>query len=352
MVHIVLTFDYELPLGGVAESFRKSLFDPTEDLLALAQELDVPLNFFADILCHVRFKEHQRKDFTDPFEKQLQRAYFQGHDVQLHLHPHWLNTEIDQKHFYPSHEFVPGDFAGNHPPNNIMGIVEKGVQALQQIMEPTGKPYACSAYRGGGYVLSPATSEILRALHANSIRIDSSISKGYFFKSNLACVDYTQTPSKANWFLDMQGRLSAENKEESGIFEIPIASKSKSLFETPTFLKMKKYSHRAPEKRGNVIFKRPSKLTMREKIKSALSSRMLSFDNYTYSKDFPIKILKTYLRNHYKGSPIFLAAVSHPKSMGAYSFEMMRHFVSETRKIYGHKVKFTTYTDIKKELNL
>ncbi len=352
MIHIVLTFDYELPLGGIAESFSKSLFEPAEDLLALAKEIDVPLNFFADVLCHARFKEYNRHDFTDPFEKQLQSAYKQGHDVQLHLHPHWLNTEIDHNRFYPSGEFVLGDFAGNDPPNNIMGIVEKGVHALRQIIEPTGKPYDCCAYRGGGYVLSPATAETLQALYAHGIRIDSSISKGYFFKSDLACVDYTRTPSKANWFLDMEGRLCFENAGEGGIFEVPIASKAKSLFETPTFLKMKKFSHRAPGKRGNVIFKRPPHLTTGEKFKSVLSSRMLSFDNYTYSKDFPVKILRSHVRKHYKGKPIFLAAVSHPKSMGAYSFELMRHFVKETRKIYGSEVRFTTLTGIKKKLNL
>ncbi len=352
MINILLTFDYELPLGGVAESFSKSLFDPAEEVLALAKEIDVPLNLFADVLCYSRFKAYKRQDFTVPFEKQLQRAYIRGHDVQLHLHPHWLHTEIDHNHFYPSKQFVLADFADNDYPDNIMGIVEKGVTTLQQIIEPTGKPYVCCAYRGGGYVLSPATAETLQALHAHGIRIDSSISKGYFFKSDLSCVDYTRTPSKANWFLDMQGRLCCENAGERGIFEIPIASKAKSLFEMPTSLKMKKYGHRAPEKRGNVIFKRPAQRTAREKIMSLLSSRMLSFDNYTYAKDFPVKILKSHVKKHYTGEPLYLAVVSHPKSMGAYSFELMKHFVHETRKLYGSKVTFKTFTGIKNERNL
>ena len=58
-------------------------------------------------------------------------------------------------------------------------------------------------------------------------------------------------PSAPNWFIGLDGALHKAAKE--GIYEIPISSKPKSLFEKPTSLKLKKYSFRAPENHGRQI---------------------------------------------------------------------------------------------------
>jgi len=350
MINVLMTFDYELPLGGLDGSFSQTLFDPGSKLLALAQNMNVPLNFFADILCYQRFKELGRTDFTSPFEKQLQESFSSGHDVQLHLHPHWMETEIEGNKFYPSGNYGLHCFANRKYPENIEGIVEKGVEGLSGILQAVGQSYSCVAYRGGGYLLNPATAQILNALYKNGIRIDSSIGKGYFFKSDRSIVDYTNIPDKANWFLNMQGDLKKENIEKSGIFEIPIASKPKDFFEMPTAFKLKKLAHRAPINRGIMVHQKPESMGLKEKIKSLLSHRMLTFDNYTYSLDYPIKILNHFVKRYYKSKPIYLCTVSHPKSMGEYSFKMMEHFVKETTALYGGEVNFTTYSKVYNDL--
>ncbi|NOX84607.1 MAG: hypothetical protein GXO86_01375, partial [Chlorobi bacterium] len=53
-IKIFLTFDYELPLGGITRSYEHSLFAPTIKLLELAEELNVPLVFFTDILSFIK----------------------------------------------------------------------------------------------------------------------------------------------------------------------------------------------------------------------------------------------------------------------------------------------------------
>jgi len=350
-VNVLLTFDYELPLGGIHGTFEQSLFEPNETLLALSEKLQVPLSFFADVLCYDRFKSMDRDDFAKPFEAQLQKAFLQGHDVQLHLHPHWLDTRIEGRKFFPSELYGLHCFTDSPYPNNIEGIIEKGISILKEIISPTQIPYNCIAYRGGGYVLAPETRRILSALYNNGIRIDATISRGYFFKSDRSHVDYTATPARANWFLDLAGDFSIENTGKESIWEIPIASKPKRIFEMPTSFKMKKYAHRAPSNRGVMIHEKPVAPSVSERIKALLSSRMLSFDNYTYSLDFPIKILDHHIKKYKKDKPIYLCAISHPKSMGAYSFELMEHFIDESRKKYGDDIAFTTFTEVQKELN-
>ena len=70
---IILSFDYELPLGG-CRSFEKALFEPTDALLALANRLEVPIVLFADACSALRFKEWDAETYYEPFVRQLQAS--------------------------------------------------------------------------------------------------------------------------------------------------------------------------------------------------------------------------------------------------------------------------------------
>lgn len=350
IINVLLTYDYELPLGGVTGTFDECLFDPTNELLDLAAKLNVPLNFFADVLSYNRFKECNSLDYVNKFGAQMKRAYDSGHDVQLHLHPHWKETKIDGDVFVTSDKYGLDAYVNAEYPDSIEGIVQSGIKSIKEIVKD--EKYECVGYRAGGYVLSPNSKEILTALRNQGIKIDSSICKGYFFKSDLSGVDYSNVPNKANWFLDLEGDFSKQGSDVNGILEIPIAGKSKSIFEVPTALKMKKYAHRLPQNRGRMIHSAPSQLKFNEKLKKLISSRMLTFDNYTYSGSFNSKILSAYVNKFQEEKEIYLSAIAHPKSMGEYSFKLMADFVRESRQKYGNEIRFITLTEAAKKLKL
>ena len=66
----LLSFDHELSLGGT-DSYTYNLFEPTELLLDLADNLSVPVILFTDVLCGIRFKEWDQSGFYVPYVKQL-----------------------------------------------------------------------------------------------------------------------------------------------------------------------------------------------------------------------------------------------------------------------------------------
>ena len=348
-INVLLTFDYELPLGGVTGTFDESLFDPTNALLNCADKLEVPLNFFADVLSYDRFKELKRPDYYLKFASQMKSACEKGHDVQLHLHPHWKETKVINDTFETSNKYGLDSFANEDYPNSIEDIIEKGISSIKEILED--EDYNCLAYRAGGYVLEPEAGKILSALRRKGIKIDSSICKGSFYKSDLSKVDYTNVPKKANWFLDLNGDFSKEGSS-NGIFEIPIAGKAKSIFEVPTALKMKKCAHRAPKSGGRMIHSSPVHMNFEEKIKKLSSSRMLTFDNYTYSTSFNQKILSSYVNQFKKEDEIFLSVIGHPKTMGKYALELMTKFVEDSKKKYGDQIRFITFTEAANKLGL
>ncbi len=343
-IKIFLTFDHELPLGGVRTTWDDVLFQPTQTLFDVADELGVKITLFTDVLCAIKFKEWDHAGYYLPYVEQIKSAVTKGHDVQLHLHPHWLTSTFSGNKFSPSDDYSLTDFVVEKNGYDINRIIKDGVDFLNDTLKPSFLNYSCNAFRAGGYNLGDELSRsvILTALYKHGIRYDSSIAKGYYFNSKISEVDYRHVPSKCNWFLSLDGQLNKESNNT--ILEIPIASIPKSPFEIPTFLKMKKFAHRAPLSRGYQIHDgKPGNLN--NKIKVFMSSRMLGFDNYTYQFDYLLKILDHNIRKYHNQDIVMLSAVGHPKTMGDYAWDMMRHFVINARKKYP-EIEFSTFTNL------
>ncbi len=174
MIYLNLAFDHELSLGGVTSSYEQNLFDPTRQILDLAGDLSVPVTFFTDVLCGIRFREWDSSGFSDSYEAQLQDAARRGHDVQLHLHPHWIDSTFGGGRFVPADRYALHDFRAEAPPNDIDGIVSRGVEFLDDVIRPVDASYRCRAFRAGGLVIEPSQEEIFVALRRQGIRFDSS----------------------------------------------------------------------------------------------------------------------------------------------------------------------------------
>jgi hypothetical protein len=346
---LFLTFDHELPLGGVKSNWNDALFEPTKKLFDISKRLGVPIILFTDVLCALRFKQWDNNGFYKPYIAQLKDAVKRKHDVQLHLHPHWLTSGYDNLKFLPSNDFSLSDFSNKESEYTIESIVKDGITFLDENLKPEFSEYKCLAFRAGGYNLGiPSdTGRIIRSLHNHGIIYDSSISKGYYFKSGISKVDFRGMPREPNWYLDLNGNLSVA--KDAGILEIPIASIPKSPFELPTMFKLKKYAYRAPQNRGYQIHEgKPAGYA--HKFRQLFSSRMLGFDNYTYSHEYMMRILDYNVQKYRKYDEVLLSVSGHPKSMGEYSFELMQRFVENVRRKYP-EAEFLTFTELAHQQN-
>jgi hypothetical protein len=312
--------------------------------MQLAEKMGVAITLFTDILAAVRYKEWDYENFYQLYKQQLHTALANGHDVQLHIHPHWLTSSYTDALFVPSKDFCLGDFKSDVTFGGVEGVVSLAVNELKGICSEKDSNYECLAYRAGGYNMQPCTKEILKSLYRAGILFDSSVAKGYYFKSDVSEVNYLSMPDCCNWVLNPENINEA--CEESGILEIPIATKPKSLFEVPTVFKMKKYVNRAPKQHGSMIHS-GEKVDLWSRIKMMSASRMLSFDNYTVSSEYLMDILKYNVQKCKSENELLLSVISHPKSMSDYSFQLMERFVEDVKKKYPG-AEFVTYKDLKK----
>lgn len=135
-------------------------------------------------------------------ENQIIELVKSGHDIQLHLHPHWLDTEyiqgewvfiFDRNRLHSlSKRKDPKDI------NTILGCVTITKNLVESICRRADPNYDVFAFRAGGYCIQPF--EILSdALWSNGIYIDSSAYHGFEKKNEQFSYDFSNTPIKPTY---------------------------------------------------------------------------------------------------------------------------------------------------------
>jgi len=343
-VFLALSFDHELSLGGV-RSYGENLFAPTEALLDTANDLGVKICLFTDILCNLRFKEWDRDGFCVPYERQLRRALCEGHEVQLHLHPHWMDVSFDRGRFVLGQRFSLGDFADGSGTHDLCSILHQGLEELVSVCSGSDHEYRCLAYRAGGHSYGATERQQTSMLWKSGVRIDSSIAKGYYLKTRSTLVNFRRMPVAANWFIEPGGVLTSP--AERGLFEVPIASSPRTPVNNLPFLARRIIAKRYRRDSGGIGF-HERKDGFCEKLGRLFpqSAWMLSFDGFTDTPARLLGILRTHLRRHATDEEIYCSAISHPKSMGAYQLRLFRDFVSMARQSFGSALSITSFREI------
>jgi glycosyltransferase involved in cell wall biosynthesis len=341
---LLLSFDHELHLGGCT-SYAADLFDPTDKLLDLASAVRVPITLFTDVCAALRFRQWDPEGYFAPYRRQLQRAVAEGHDVQLHVHPHWLDSTFDKGRFVPASTYALGSFIDRSWPDNIAGIIERGMALLDELCCERDPAYKCIAFRAGGYCLAPRTAAILSALYQHGIRIESSVAKGNYLKSAGWLVDHSGMPGQANWFISPEGPL--DRAAEDGLYEIPIAARPRTPWNNLPFL-FRRLRQRARRYRSGGWPYDEGRIGLAAKIGRLLprSAWMLGFDNFTFSVADLMAILRHHIAAHPREETIVCSAISHPKLMGGYARDLMAGFVERVRAEYGNTARFCTYREV------
>ena len=227
MRSLVFTLDYELFGNGSGDVF-KHIIEPTDKLLAIANQYGVKLTFFFEVIEYWKLKEEWENGNkmgydNDPIEamkNQIRDAYRQGHDIQLHLHPQWVDARWESgKWIVNLDKWRLGGYNGNGE-NSIENLFKRGKQTLEGLLKPVNPKYECIALRAGGYNIQPS-EVIVRAMKATGIRVDSSIYPGGKEIGLLSNYDYTNIdPEKGYWNVGEK----LEEKGDSQIKEIPIVA--------------------------------------------------------------------------------------------------------------------------------
>jgi hypothetical protein len=204
---ILYSADYELYLGENFLPEVEVLVEPTTALLAACERMRVPLTLFCDVACLWRYREDGDDSFPDAVEAQLKSALGRGHDVQAHIHPHWLHAQRESGRWHaPLDTFVIGELDDPAP------ILARAKAYLEELLQPVDPSYSCIAFRAGCYGIQPGFQRVFAALRETGYEVDSSIVPGLVLRNPISQVDFRgwRWPEKSGLVYD--------------VYEVPIAT--------------------------------------------------------------------------------------------------------------------------------
>jgi hypothetical protein len=318
---ILLTFDYELFLfqSGTVEN---CLIKPTDVLIEILAKEKIKVTFFVDILFyHLISMNSDFNEFTVKVRDQLHKLLRNGHRLELHLHPQWLNAKYSKGEWtfpapikYSIQEF---DEAEQYR------IFKTGHESLLKICREVIPEYKILAFRAGGLCIQPF-SVYKKAFMDFDIKIDSSVAPGIKATSSFQNYNFSKSTKRSFYhFVDNPGLA-----EDLGRFvEIPISVYQRNLMDKfYEKITIKKYDPAFLKKFGDgkaLLPKRNLKDTFFSKIFCSIMPDK-QFASLDFS--FPETLLKK-LGNSKR--PVF-TIMTHPKTMSLRSFEFLENMIKDS----------------------
>ncbi|HCJ11996.1 MAG: hypothetical protein A2Y14_02555 [Verrucomicrobia bacterium GWF2_51_19] len=218
---VAITIDYETwqPLpSGKSIDWDINIFQPTKRLLKLAEQVNVPLTFFAEMGEYFYLKKHDPANAL-LMEQQWCEIIRQGHDVQLHLHPSWLpecGAKQERQSWYWDTQYAKIE---NYP-GDLSALIQRCQHTLETLLRPIRPTYCVTTFRAGAYQAQPF-GRLWQALKNNHIVCDTSVHWGGFSLERGYDYRFAYTRHSPYFASSTDPQLKAPPTEEA-VIELPV----------------------------------------------------------------------------------------------------------------------------------
>ncbi len=310
----ILSLDYELFFGSKVGTTKACIIDATNKLLSVLDEFKAKAVFFVDATYLLALKN--QADFNpclgDDYKAIVNHIIFleqKGHQIQLHIHPHWMNSEFkDGCWNINTDRYRLIDWSQSEATN----IIKHSVSELNSHLE--NKVFA---YRAGGWCIQPF-SHIADALYDCGIVLDSTVYRMGRSQSPSHKFDFTAAPSLNSWQFDADPCVV----DYSGRFiEIPIASMRVSPLFYWNFAAVKLFGDKSlHDNYGDGLSIKNSKADI-FRMMSRYSNSVVSVDGYKSS------LLVAQYKTALKNGDNYFVVIGHPKALTPFSLINMREWL-------------------------
>lgn len=326
-MQIFLTYDVELFFGKPTGTIDKCIVEPVQQLRDLAQRTGIKMVFFIDVGHWKKLQEYGPKTKEGivemaKFESTVKGLVTDGHDCQLHIHPHWEDTirENDQW-VMKTDRYKLDDFSDEE----IEAIVVEYKELLENL---TGKPV--TSYRAGGWCLQPF-DRVKSVFEKVGLTLDSTVFPGGKFTAGNYYYDFTNSPEKSKW--KFSNDLIVED-EEGPFWEYPISNyKYSPLF----FWRLFALGRINPQDHKPIGDGYPmSSPGLRKKMLTKGMNLSASSDGY-----FVTKLDQVLKKNQAKGYNE-MVVLGHPKANTNFALKELEQFINR----HKNKHQFLTFADL------
>lgn len=326
-MNIFITYDYELFFGQPTGTVENCMIKPTDEIRAIAKRTGVKFVFFIDTGYLKKLDEYKDqfpavKKEHDLVRTQIEQLVKEGHDCQLHIHPHWEDTQHDgDQWIMKTDRYKLVDFSD--------ADIQRIVRSYRDILFAwTGQKV--HSYRAGGWCLQPF-DRIESSFKSVGLKIDSTVFPGGIFTAGNYYYNFTKAPDLSKW--KFQSELCTP-VSDGDFWEYPISSESYSaLFFWRLFIlgRLKPSQHK-PMGDG---YPMPSP-GLRKKMLTKGMRLSAGVDGY-----FVTKMNHVLRRNKQKGfeDTVF---IGHPKACTKFALKKLERFIERHKNNH----EFKTFSDL------
>ncbi|MEO0575376.1 MAG: hypothetical protein AAF004_07925 [Pseudomonadota bacterium] len=194
---LILSQDYELFFHD-SGSISHCLVEPSELLCAFARQHSASITFYVDAGMVSRMRELSQahpavSKMHDEVRAHIEQLARLGHDIALHVHPHWEDTHWrDDRWDFGGARYRLDEFTQEE----ATAIVKKYAGVLSDL---TTEPL--SSYRAGGFCIEPF-EYVGAALSELGIDVDSSVVPGAVLRDADKGFDFSRAPGSPWWQFD------------------------------------------------------------------------------------------------------------------------------------------------------
>ena len=336
---ILITFDYELYFGERSGTFEDCLERPTAAILDTLDDCGIKVTFFVDVLYYWRLVSLERHEEAARLKARIQGLLEQGHDVQLHIHPHWVHTTVreDGGWHFPYESFrlhgLPHSSDPDPPIDTLEGCIIRTQSLLEAMCREVKPDHTVFAFRAGGWCLQPF-ADLRSAFLRAGVRVDSSVNPGGKIEDAVQGYDYSHAPRKGSWRFDTH---ELEADPNGPFLELPITTVHPRNITALTFRALRKLGRGNWRRFGQGTPMRSpeaQQATRAKKLRILLlpfghsTVKYMNFDTMTRRE--LNWVMRTYLKRTGGEGPI--VSLSHPKAMSPSALREMAAFVREHRE--------------------
>lgn len=320
-MNLVLTFDYELFGDGSGNVFD-IMITPTQEILSICDSNNIKTTLFFEVIEYIRLKEEWDKGNTmgyidnpiEAIEKQVVNAALGGHDIQLHVHPQWVNASYKEGAWIMdlSNWRVGGFDAGNG--FRVMDLLKLGKETIEALIQPVLPTYKCTAFRAGGFNIMPS-QETYKAMKELGLQLDSSVYPGGYETTDLSQFDYRGVSAHKDFWWASAEDITKEDAQHKEIMEIPIfALPQRRIQKLLNISKIKSVLGKSGPQFSSVAKTNMAKRSLLQKVGFLLGKEAFTWDFCLFTKAQHRLFLKTIARDFGNTRSTFVL-IGHPKSL-------------------------------------
>lgn len=353
-MNLILTFDYELFGDGSGDVF-KHIIEPTERIFSICRRRFIKTTLFFEVVEYWQLKKEwdngnkmgYTKNPIEAIERQVQNAALEGHDIQLHIHPQWVDAiwkgdrwEMDMNNWRL------GDFKGKNN-YSIEDLLREGKRTLEELVQKVIPNYKCIALRAGAYNIMPSV-EVYQAMKNVGLKLDSSVYPGGYETGDLSKFDYRNVSlNKDFWWADPKD-ITQSSTQQTEIMEIPIFSlPQRRIFKLLNLEKIKQLKLGEGKAMSSVAKDKVKNKSYIEKIRFLFEKEAFTWDFCLFDKLLHKRFF-SYINENLKNKRSAFVIIGHPKSWRSdNSLLSLIHLARRNQ----HQVHFKTLKEIHEEFN-